>query len=107
MNNHINKARAVAAAAAAKASVVDEASKAVNFVVTRREQLASSIIFNAVAKDGVPSVKKDRLALAKNAVELADATIRELYGKAGRDAAGALAVECFGQKEDDAEKPAE
>lgn len=107
MNNHINKARAVAAAAAAKASVADEASKAVNFVVTRREQLASSIIFNAVAKNGCPTTEKGINALAQDAVALADATIRELYGKAGRDAAGALAVECFGQKEDDAENPAE
>lgn len=105
MNKSMKPSRPLARPA--QAAVADEASKAVNFVVTRREQLASSIIFNAVAKDGVPSVKKDRLALAKNAVELADALIASLYDVKGREAAGALAVECFGQKADETEKPAE
>ncbi len=91
----------------AQAAVADDASKAVNFVVTRREQLASSIIFNAVAKNGVPADEIDIIALAKDAVALADATIRELYGRAGREAAGNLAIECFGQTEDEAEAEAE
>lgn len=91
----------------AQVAVADEASKAVNFVVTRREQLASSIIFNAVAKNGCPTTEEGINALAQDAVALADATIRELYGRAGREAAGNLAIECFGQKEDDAEAEAE
>lgn len=90
-------------ARAAQTALADNTSRAVSFVVTRREQLASSIIFNAVAKNGCPATEEGINGLAQDAVALADATIRELYGRSGRERAGALAIECFGQNENPAE----
>lgn len=103
MNNHVNKSRAAAAAAAAKAEaaskVAESATKAVQFITQRREALVTSIIYNAVASKGCPKSEEAINGLANDAVDLADAVIRRLYGNQGRDEIGKMAQECFGAPE--------
>lgn len=87
-------ARPVAKAAA---DAHDAAVKAANFINSRREQLASSILFNAVAKSGIPAASKE---LAEKCVYLADQLIEALYGPTGKDGAIKLATLCFSNAEE-------
>lgn len=90
-------ARPVAKAAA---DAHEAAVKAANFINSRREQLASSILFNAIAKEGIPARSSDFAGLAKDCVTLADKLIEALYGPKGKDGAVKLATLCFSNAEE-------
>lgn len=102
----MNRARAAAAQRDAANKVENTAAKAINFITQRREQLASSILFNAIAKDGLPKSCKGRTSLAYRCVDLADETLRAMYDEDGRQSAADLAKALFdtpAKPEDNAE----
>ena len=85
----------------------DAAMKAASFINSRREQLASSILYNLIGTLGKTASNADAKRLVPLSVEMADEMIAALYGPEGKEGAIALATKCFGPREKADETPEE